>query len=992
MLATKHGKLEHNIGAIMKSVLSIIVANVILVMGLAATVRATVIYVSGDQTGTWSADTVIVTAEVRVPPGQSLIILPGVEVLFQVYCKLIVDNGATLLAVGTLADSIRFDGLSGSSWHGIRFLSASDSSRLEYCYLTHGSATGSGEDIKGGAIYCFRSSPSISGNTIRGNSAHDGGAIYCGNSSPTISGNTISGNSATGTWSMGGGIYCESSNSVIIGNTISGNSAYIRGGGIYCVSSSPSIIGNTITENSVVYAFGGGIACNSSNPTLVNCILWGDSPQEIYLDSGNLQASYCDIQGGFPGEGNIGLDPLFVDPANGDYHLQSTVGSFHGGSWLPDSLYSPCIDAGDPGSPFALEPMPNGGRINMGFEGNTLEASLSTSTWVIYVSGDQTGTWSADTVIVTAEVRVPPGQSLTILPGVEVLFQVYCKFIVDSAATLLAVGTSSDSIRFDVLPPDTAWHGIRFLFASDSSRLEYCYLTHGNASGEGEDANGGAIYCSSSSPTISHNTISGNSTFFYYPHYAAGGGIYCYNSNPTICNNTISANSALNGGAIYCEYNSNPNISDNNLSVNTAFTMGGGICCSESNPIINGNTISRNSVTGGDDGSGGGICCLNSNPIISGNIISLNSATVGGEGVGGGICCINSNSIITGNNFSGNSSNFGGGIFCDDSNAIISGNMISGNITTEGGGGGVSCAGGSPAITGNTISGNSAFYGGGICCQYLSSPIISGNIIIRNSASSPFYYEEGGGVYCNNSSPTISCNTISGNSASDWGGGIYCDNSSPTLVNCILWGNSLQQIYQDSTSNLQAIYSDIQDTLWPGMGNINLDPLFVDPENNDYHLQSTVGSFHGGSWLPDSLYSHCIDAGDPGSPFALEPMPNGGRINMGFEGNTLEASLSTSSAVPLPIAELPKEFHLYAPYPNPFNPSTEITYNLSNAGHVSLCVFDLLGRKVAILVNGFANAGSHRVTFDGSHLPSGIYFAHLQAGDHSESCKMVLLK
>lgn len=58
----------------------------------------------------------------------------------------------------------------------------------------------------------------------------------------------------------------------------------------------------------------------------------------------------------------------------------------------------------------------------------------------INVSGPVSGTWSADTVLVIGEVRVPPGETLAIMPGVEVLFEVYCKFIVDSMATLIAVG------------------------------------------------------------------------------------------------------------------------------------------------------------------------------------------------------------------------------------------------------------------------------------------------------------------------------------------------------------------------------------------------------------------------------------------------------------------------------------------------------------------------------------------------------------------------
>jgi len=79
-------------------------------------------------------------------------------------------------------------------------------------------------------------------------------------------------------------------------------------------------------------------------------------------------------------------------------------------------------------------------------------------------------------------------------------------------------------------------------------------------------------------------------------------------------------------------------------------------------------------------------------------------------------------------------------------------------------------------------------------------------------------------------------------------------------------------------------------------------------------------------------------------------------------------------------------------YPNPFNSSTTIVFDLPSVGHVSLRVFDVLGREVAVLTDGFVEAGSHRVTFDGSGLASRIYFVRLQMNDHSENRKMMLLK
>jgi hypothetical protein len=208
-----------------------------------------------------------------------------------------------------------------------------------------------------------------------------------------------------------------------------------------------------------------------------------------------------------------------------------------------------------------------------------------------------------------------------------------------------------------------------------------------------------------------------------------------------------------------------------------------------------------------------------------------------------------------------------------------------------------------------------------------------------------------------------------------------------TLVNCILWDNTSPQIY----GGAQATYSDIQGG-YAGTGNINLDPCFVDPANGDYHLQSTVGSFRGGLWLPDSLQSPCIDAGDPSSPFGNEPLPNGGRVNMGFEGNTAEASLSAPTWAPMPIAELPREFRLHAPHPNPFNATTVISFQLPVASDISLEVFDISGRKLVELASGFHSPGEYRLVWDASGRAAGMYFVRLSAEEEKRFEKLVLLK
>ncbi|MCX6999454.1 MAG: PKD domain-containing protein, partial [Candidatus Sumerlaeota bacterium] len=139
---------------------------------------------------------------------------------------------------------------------------------------------------------------------------------------------------------------------------------------------------------------------------------------------------------------------------------------------------------------------------------------------------------------------------------------------------------------------------------------------------------------------------------------SGGGGISCSSSSPDITNNTISGNSAYNGGGISCRENSSPQITKNNISGDSAHYNGGGISCSYSSPAITKNSISGNSASWS---GGGGISCSSSSPDITNNTISGNSAYNGG-----GISCSSSSPAITNNTNSGNSANYGGGISCDD--------------------------------------------------------------------------------------------------------------------------------------------------------------------------------------------------------------------------------------------------------------------------------------------------------------------------------------
>ena len=98
------------------------------------------------------------------------------------------------------------------------------------------------------------------------------------------------------------------------------------------------------------------------------------------------------------------------------------------------------------------------------------------------------------------------------------------------------------------------------------------------------------------------------------------------------------------------------------------------------------------------------------------------------------------------------------------------------------------------------------------------------------------------------------------------------------------------------------------------------------------------------------------------------------------------------TAEPPEARSLPAQYALLGNYPNPFNPTTTIRYDVRTPGQVTLKVYDVMGRLTATLYDGRAQVGRHQVQFDGSGLASGIYFVQMIAPGYSSANKMVLLK
>ena len=267
------------------------------------------------------------------------------------------------------------------------------------------------------------------------------------------------------------------------------------------------------------------------------------------------------------------------------------------------------------------------------------------------------------------------------------------------------------------------------------------------------------------------------------------------------------------------------------------------------------------------------------------------------------------------------------------------------------------------------------------------------NILIYNNQA-----RNGAAIYTSQSSCSLKNLTITGNMADELGGAILLSGGNRvTVKNTIFWNNyapSGSTIAFKKTSGddtLDFSYSDIDtvksDWLYHGEyssekklfnwneGSICKDPLFADEDRSDFTLQKC---------------SPCIDSGDPLADCSMEPQPNGGRINMGaFGGTSLAAVTSLETLLEQPVPEI---FSLSQNYPNPFNPLTTINYELPSTNYVDLSIYNLLGQKIATLVNQKQPAGRYQIQWNARGFASGVYYYRLIAGSLVETKKLVLLR
>jgi len=713
--------------------------------------------------------------------------------------------------------------------------------------LTNCTFTGNTARYDGGGMYnASSSSPTLTNCTFNGNSADDGGGMHNRNScSPTVTNCTFTGNSASSngggmfnyasssttltnctftansasgsyTYEGGGGMYNHTSSPMLTNCTFSGNSASSNGGGMNNYASSPTLTNCTFTGNSA--SLNGDGMCNYfCSPTLTNCILWGNTAPtgrqiHSYGTGSAPTLTYCDIQGGYGGTGNINADPLFVrDPSPGDDGNWGTADDDDGDLRLQPT--SPCIDVGNnsaipagvktdlagnnrfmdvPTTPDtgvgtapvvdmgAYEAVPalaaDSGGPYVGLQGRTITLNghgASDQAGPLQYAWDYDGDGVYDDATGPSPVIDFTGWALS---TVSISLQV------TDSASRVATSSATLSIVPAILYVDAGATGANYGTSWTDAITDLAVALQQSWAGSGQEIHVGAgIYKATATTdrTVSFTLTNGVLILGGYAGSSSPAdpdardiGLY-----PTI----LSGDIGTAGGNTDNSYHVVVGSGTDATAILDGFVVGGG--------NADGAALPNN--------RGGGMYSSSGSPTIRNCTFTANSASDGG-----GMYISSGTPTLTNCTFSGNSaigsySSEGGGGMCNDSSSPTLANCTFNGNSADGGGGMYNRTSSSPTLTNCTFTGNSAGYGGGMHNSASSSPTLTNCTFSGNSASGSYASDGGGGMYnAVSCSPTLTNCTFSGNSASgshasDGGGGMYnYDSCSPTLTNCTFTGNS----------------------------------------------------------------------------------------------------------------------------------------------------------------------------------------------------------
>ncbi len=679
----------------------------------------------------------------------------------------------------------------------------------------------------GGGLYNSSGSPTISNCIFLRNNAINGGAVYNSSSSPKFTNCIFAGNTA----SYGGAM--DNSNTsapTLINCVMVGNMASNDGGGIYNETSGcPTVINCTVVAN-VAGGEGGGMRGVEPAPTVKNSVIWDNSATwGSQISSVPHIVTYSDLEGGYPGAGNIAADPLFIrNPSPGADGVWGTPDDDYGDLRLsPDS---PAVDAAnnssvpagvgtDIGGAIRFQDVPTtpdsgaGSKpiVDMGAYEATPALAAHTGGPYFVAAGQSIQLagrgasstagalkyeweWSGDALFDDATGANPVFSSAG-LP-INTVLNVSLRITDAGSQSVISASTLLNIVPALIYVDGNAIAGARNGTSwTDAFTDLNAALAIAQPAQQVRVADGTYKPTSTADRTATFRVKSGVAVLGGY----AGGGAADPDSRDSAAFPTI-----LSGdiGAIGTS-------SDNSYHVVTT-------SLADSLALVDGFTITGGNANGAAlvDSSGGGLINFGGSPTISN--------------------CI----------FTGNFAAWGGGLASTDGIATISNCVFLRNSATQGGGIYTNVVP-SPLIIGCRVIGNTASTGGGGVWFDSSSTTVVNSVIAGNAGGAVRIRWDAFPAFVN---CTITANTVSGV--------VNEFTSKPTFVNSILWNNAGAQSNNGSIIS----YSNVQNG-FTGTGNINVDPLFkrnpsagtdgawgtADDDYGDLRLQTTSPSVDAGN-------------------------------------------------------------------------------------------------------------------------------------------------
>ena len=352
--------------------------------------------------------------------------------------------------------------------------------------------------------------------------------------------------------------------------------------------------------------------------------------------------------------------------------------------------------------------------------------------------------------------------------------------------------------------------------------------------------------------------------------------------------------------------------------------------------------------------------------IIENNSILNNNTDADSWAVGGGLFLIGPgrcmNNIIMNNSSSGPKGEAAGVLLTDvpglaNQHIELSNNLITHNVTSWWAGG----------------IGLGADGGGHVTMT------LKNNIITNNSAGS-----FGGALGVNGGNYSLINNTIAGNSGPE---ALFVESSAGPLtfrlMNNIIWNPDAGSEFNEVTDDVTSAYNCVRRGL-EGISNIDTDPLFV-VNDSLYRLSSSSPCISAGVMMA-SVGDTILTAPVWDYLGMTRPRPSNTQPDMGAIEYDMETSVKEKGE------GIPKEFVLEQNYPNPLNPTTTISYQLTKNSYVTLKIYDLVGREVETLVIGEKPAGKYEVSWYAGGFSSGLYFYRLKSENFVQTKKLILLR